>query len=181
MDKQLLKDQLQGLEQKGLELREKETLFTKALGLDEQIEKARIKAGDLDETASGLKEELSELKEQKAASLQSTVEALTVKMNEVLPEGEAVFQINGGVFIGWKIDGVTKAYHGLSGGEKVVFDGALCHVLEADVLIYEAAECDAERLDRMLDQLSALPEAPQIIVNTWFEPQDDHGFEVHYL
>jgi len=165
MDIQLMQDKLKGLETKGKNLRAKEALFLKAQGLDEQIEKNRVEITPLEDDVSAMKDELAELKGQKAEAVASTAAALTKKMNEVLPEGVAVFTINGKVFFGWEIDGQIKPYNGLSGGERIVFDGALSHALQADVLIYEAAETDEDRLAGLLEQLSNI-DGPQVIVNT---------------
>ena len=168
MDIQIMEQQLKGFEEKGKQLRAQEAIFLKVQGMKEQIEQSRSEAGDIESGIQDLKEQISELKGQKADAVKTTIVAITDKMNAVLPEGEAVFEIDGGVSIGWKIGDVVKPYQGLSGGERVVFDGAMANALGAGMLIYEAAETDQERLPDLITKLSESER--QVIINTWVGP-----------
>ena len=172
MEHQLLEDQLKGLETKGKSLRVNEGLFLEALGIDKQIEKAGGDMTDLEVTLNDSKYALAKLKKQKANAVAKTVDALAEKLNDALPEGKAVFTIDeSGVFLGWEVDGKVKPLHGLSGGERVIFEGGLCHAPEAELIIYEAAEVHGvQRLPSLLSRTSKLEQ--QIIVNTWFAPEN---------
>ena len=168
----MLQNRLVGLEAKGKELREQEAIFLKMHGLREQIEETRSSNAELDTDIQALKEELAELKGQKAKAVAGSVDAIREKMDAVLPEGKTVFEIDdaGGISIGWKIGKTVKPYRGLSGGEKVVFDGALANALGAGMLIYEAAEADGGRLEDLL--LLLADSERQIVINTWAAPGD---------
>jgi len=161
----MLEQQLAGEEAKGKELRAQEALFLKVQGMKESIEKKRLETSTTEDDIQALKEEIAELKGEKAEAVKGTIQAITEKMNAVLPEGEAVFEINGNVFFGWKIGKTVKPYHGLSGGEKVCFDGALANTLGAGVLVFEAAEADGGRLLKLVDQVTDIDS--QVIINTW--------------
>jgi chromosome segregation ATPase len=164
MDIQLMEQQLKGFEEKGKQLRAQEAIFLKVQGMKEQIEQSRSEAADLESDVQDLKEQIAELKGRKADAVKGTIDAITKMMNVVLPEGEAVFEIDGGVSIGWKIGGVVKPYQGLSGGERVVFDGAMANALGAGLMICEAAEADLYRLTDLVAKLSETER--QVIINT---------------
>jgi len=174
MDIQILEDQLKGLEAKGKELRANEEIFLKAKGLDETIESSR---GDMDRLEIDLiatKEELSELQGKKNEAIQKTAAALAEKMGEILPYGKAVFDIDsdGNVFIGWETlpDELKVPHHGLSGGEKSIFDSALVYALGCNIIIQEAAELDNDNLSKTLLKLADIE--IQSVVNTWFQPSE---------
>ncbi len=168
MDIQLMEQQLKGFEEKGKQLRAQEAVFLKVQGMREQIEQSRSEVSDIEDDIQDIKERLSELKGRKADAVKTTIDAITEKMNAVLPDGEAVFEIDGGVSIGWKIGGILKPYQGLSGGERVVFDGAMANALGAGMLIYEAAEADLYRLTDLIARLQGIDH--QVIINTWAGP-----------
>lgn len=181
MDIQLLKDQLAGLEAKGKALRSDEALFLKAQGVDESTEKARTKLIEDEIDNANFKETMAELKSSKAGAIKEALCAIQDKMTAILPEGDAVIHIDdeGVLLIGWlKPEAKAPvAYHSLSGGEKAIFDPALISVLEAGLIIVEAAEMDEERLVESLKKLEQLKE--QVIVNTWFVPKDvPKGWEI---
>jgi len=168
MDIGLLKDTLSGLKTKGIELGEKRDLFVKAQGLNESIEKTRQETGLLVIKQDKTKEQIKEKIALKNEAVSKTASALEEKMAEILPYGKAVFKIDedGSVFIGWD----DKPYSGLSGGEKVAFDGALCHALGSEFLIFEAAELDSENLPATMEMLSKI--SKQVIVNSCHEPKE---------
>lgn len=166
MDTELMNNQITGLIEAGKKLREKEALFLKAQGLDEEITKAQADIEVDEEAAEDLKEELKGLKSEKADAMSATAEGLAMKMGEILPEGNAVFRVDeGGVFLGWD----KTPYHGLSGGQKTIFDAALTNALKADLLIIEAAELDRKHLERSMERLKDHP--AQVIVNTCHVPE----------
>jgi hypothetical protein len=175
METQLLENQITGLEAKLKDLRAISDLHHKAKGLDEQAEKARKESSDKTVDLQAAKEEFAELRGKKAESLKETCTALSAKMSEVLPEGRAIFEIeDGAVWIGWeKPGGVKVPYMGLSGGQRVTFDGALCHALMGDghkIIILEASELDPIHLQQTLNKLIGFSDDSQIIVNTWSAP-----------
>ena len=165
MDIITMKDRVTGLEAHLRELRSKSDMFAKVQGIEESLEKTRGKIEGLKESEETYKEDLSKLLEKKEKALAPTIKELFERTTTILPTGEAVFEIDSGkVFIGWKKDGHTTAYNGLSGGEKVCFDSALCNALGAEIIIMEAAEMDGENLETMLKMLADIK--PQIILNT---------------
>ena len=66
--------------------------------------------------------------------------------------------------IGWNDDKKITPYNGLSGMQKQVFDAALANLLDANIIVVEAAELDSENLIKTLEQLSKIDK--QVIVNT---------------
>lgn len=176
MDIQIMEDRIRGLQANITDLRENEKLFHKAKGLDEEKEKAAAEMMEVEAELQGVKEELAELKSERAKALETTAEALAARMSAVLPAGTACFEIsNDGVFIGWlRQNGARVPYAGLSGGQKVAFDQALCYALLGDgpkTLIMEAAELDGLRLAEVMEHLEKTPEDTQIILNTWHVPE----------
>ena len=178
MSTEILLQQISGLRQRIDALRETERSFVKTQGLDEQIEKARLNITKLETDIAAFKEELSELNAQKIKAMTETAVALSRKMNEVLPEGKAIFDVTDGkVFFGWKIGKDVKPYAGLSGGEQKVFDSALVYALGANVVIVEAAELDSRRLPAALSALNKVD--AQVICLTCHEPEGiPKGWEV---
>lgn len=171
---QIMKDQRAGLVAGGKLQRADEALFLKAQGISEQIEKENqnnIAVKNKLEPAKKLREAL---KKKKADAVSATTSKIVQKMNEVLPMGEAIINYNGGddqdpqvkkgLYIGWNVDGKYKSYNGLSGGEKQMFDAALAHVLDANIIILEAAELDSDHLLAVLEDLAQVD--AQVIVNT---------------
>jgi len=175
MDIEMLTQQVTGLQAKLTELRTGENLFHKAKGLDEEIEKARKDVTKIELDNQTVKEELAELRGQKAAALASTAEALSEKMSLVLPEGKALLEIgeDGSVWIGWELNGVRRPHKGLSGGQRVLFNQALSFAMLGEgekILIVEAAELDDARLLVALEHLSRLPEDVQVVLSTCHVP-----------
>jgi len=170
-DIQTLKDMAAGLRQKQKNLRADEAVFLKVSGLNEEIEKASQEKADFDEQLIEAKKVRDDAKARKAAAVSETTSRIAEKMNQVLPFGEAVFSYDEDedgkrlMRIGWKSDGKTTPYNGLSGAQKQIFDSALMLVLDADIIVVEAAELDPENLENTLIELSGLDK--QVIVNTW--------------
>ena len=183
-DIKLLKDQLAGLEAKGKMLRSEEAVFLKALGIDESIEKtkAKLQSDEIDNT--NFKEQLAELKGKKAQAIGEACIAMQEKMTALLPHGMAVIHIDdeGTLLIGWLKEGAGApvAYHSLSGGEKAIFEAALVHALEADLVIVEGAELDEKSLVIAMEKLSGLK--AQVILNTCHAPaKTPKGWDVVQL
>ena len=173
MDKQMITDQIAGLEASIKTLRDTEKLFLKVQGIDEEIESSRQKAIDTNADAETLKADIAEKKTEKSKAMASTANALAGAMGAVLSTGEAVFDITDGkVFLGWKFEDRVTAYPGLSGGEKVAFDSALSNVLLGEgekLTILEAAEVDSDNLSVMLSKI-AKEGSGQFIVATCHQP-----------
>lgn len=172
-DIQMLKDQLEGLIAQGKKLREKEAFFLKLQGINEELEKANQEKAELAEKLAEAKEKRDSLKAQKKDAVSKTAEKIIEKLDSTLPAGNAVFEISeeNGLFIGWNVDKTVKPYNGLSGGEKQIFDTALANVLDADLIIVEAAELDDANLIATLHELGKL-ENKQVLVNTCHMPKD---------
>ncbi len=177
MDIQILKDQIDALTNKGRKLRDIESVFLKLKGLDEEIAKAQKEKSDIEVKLQPLKNKIQALHNQKKEAVSKTVKAMGNTMNEVLPEGKAVINLEDGLFIGWLNGEKTRSYDGLSGGEKTIFDSSLAHALKANFLIVEAAELDTANLEESLNKLYEIPS--QVIVNTCHKPQIiPDGFDV---
>lgn len=162
-------------------IKEKETArdkFQRAAGLDELSEKTKKEISEIELDIEGLKEKLAEKKTEKSDALQKTAFDLSVKMNETLPRGSAIIEIDDRkVNIGWNRGCIERPYHALSGSEKIIFDGALANAFEATILWYECAEIDDENLALMLQKL--LESENQVIMATWFKPVEiPRGWEV---
>lgn len=166
---EMLEQQIEGCTVKLKELRADEAIFQTAKGLLEESEKMRVEASENEKKLEPIKEALIELKVKKTASLNKTVNGIINKMNEALPYGEPIFRIDNDVFIGWKVNDTIRPHSGLSGGEQVIFNGALEHALEANFLIYELAEADKGKTTELLGRLDESEH--QIIASTCHDPE----------
>ena len=159
-----------GLKQRKLNLEADEKIFLKLSGINEEIEKANQDKFGYEEKLTDAKELRDQAKKKKSAAVAETVTKIERKMNAVLPSGRAVFAYSQdenekfNMTIGWNDDKKTTPYNGLSGGQKQIFDTALANVLDANIIVIEAAELDNENLIKTLEQLSKLDK--QCIVNT---------------
>jgi hypothetical protein len=159
-----------GLRQKKINLEANEKVFLKVSGINEEIEKANQDKAGYDEEITDAKQLRDEAKKKKADAVSETTSKIAKKMNKVLPFGNAVFSYveddegKRSMKIGWKVDDKTTPYNGLSGGEKQIFDAALANVLDANIIVVEAAELDDENLLKTLKELAKLDK--QVIVNT---------------
>ena len=88
----------------------------------------------------------------------------------MLPEANAYANTDDGLMIGIKRGDAIIDYAGLSGGELVSFNAALCHALGANVLNMEAAELDSKNLTTILGKLARLD--MQVIVSTCHDPMN---------
>ncbi|MCP4116494.1 MAG: hypothetical protein GY737_14000 [Desulfobacteraceae bacterium] len=163
-DIKMMEDQIEGMVTKGKKLRADEALFLKALGIDEETEKTRQDRDADSGKVETLKAEIKDLKKKKQNSLKGVAAAISKKMGEVLPVGDAVFSVDNGVFFGWNYAGKKIPYDGLSGGQAQIFNSALAHALQANILVIEAGELDDDHLGSTLEELAKV--GSQIIVNT---------------
>lgn len=178
-DTTILENQVQGLEARLRTLRGELALYNKAKGLDEGAEAQRQDAADARKACAEAKDALQELKGQKAKAVAGTCAKLAEAMGQILPEGEAILQIedDGAVTLAWKApDGRVVPHAGLSGGQRVLFDGALANVLlghaKHGLLILEAAELDDARLALALEHIAATNPGTQILVNSCHAPAE---------
>ncbi len=178
-DIQMMKDQIAGLIGKGKALRDNEAVFLKVQGLNEEIEKANS-ARELNvKKIEEAKEKKKSLVNQKNLSVSSSTLVMMEKMNEILPIGKAIIDltieeheendksvIKQTLTIGWDVEGNGRCtpYNGLSGGQKQVFDTAISHVLNANIIVMEAAELDEDHLLAAMEDLAKVNK--QVIVNT---------------
>lgn len=179
MDIELIEQQIQGLIEKGKGLREKEKVFLKNAGIAESIEKYKQEVITLQSDIETKKEELAELKAQKADVVRDTLIGMQNKITELLPMGDGIVHINDdGSFVhGWMLPNKPFVpYAGLSTGQKRIFEQAFGSALLGDakekLLIYEAAEIEGyNSLPALLKQIEKMQGDAQVIVNTWFKPE----------
>lgn len=170
-DIQTMKDMLTGLKQKKKNLEANEKIFLRVAGLNEEIEKASQDKADYEQELIEAKKVRDAAKAKKADAVSLTTSQIAEKMNAVLPTGEAVFTYleddegKRDLKIGWKEGETVAPYNGLSGMQKQVFDTALANVLDANIIVLEAAELDPDSLQESLIELVKLDK--QVIVNCW--------------
>lgn len=170
MDKQILENQIQGLEAKLKKLQANEKLFIKAQGIDETIAKSQKEIAEHETETHDLKEQIAEKKAAKAAALKPTGEALAEKMKMVLSRGAVVFDISeGSVFLGWKLGDKVTPYAGLSGGQKMEFDPAFSKAMLGDgpkLIVTEAAEINYDNIMKNAERIrSSAMDDEQFIIN----------------
>ena len=154
--KQILTDQITGLTEKGKGLRTQEAIFLKLQGINETIEKTKQEKTKLITDLETAKADKKSLIAQKNEAVSASFSKIIDKMNEVLPTGEAVINLDDGLFIGWETDiakGIYTPYNGLSGGQKQIFDAAMGHVLDANIICVEAAELDTEHMMALMEDM----------------------------
>jgi hypothetical protein len=166
MDKQIIQDQISGLIEQGKTLRQQEAIFLKMTGINEEIIKTNIDRENNKDNLVKAKESLKKLVSQKNDAVSKSTIKIANKMDEVLPTGRAVINFDDGLFIGWEAgdDGVYTPYNGLSGGQKQMFDGALAHVLDSNIIVLEAAELDNDHMIAALEDLAGLDK--QVLIST---------------
>ena len=162
---------LTGLEQKKKNLQADEKVFLKLSGINEQIEKAGQDKDDYGAELTEAKDRRDSAKMKKAGAVAQTMSKIAEKMNSVLQYGAAFFSYDEdedgkrSMRIGWKNGEIETPYNGLSGMEKQVFDAALAHVLDANIIVIEADHMDRQHFEDALKQLAEIDK--QVIVNTW--------------
>jgi len=173
---ELLSAQITGLKEALKELRAKEGTFIRVNTLQTEIEKARSEIGKLEEEATRLKERREEIRSQKAEILKSALDPLAKDITDLLPGGQAVVSLDDSLFIGWQDGNRLVPYGGLSGGEKVFFDGALCGAMlkgpGLKVLVLEAAEVDEKNLNGLINAITVRNPEAQILISTWAGPKE---------
>lgn len=169
-DIQTMKEMITGLRQKKKNLQNDEAVFLKLSGINEEIEKANQDKQGFETELIEAKKARDDAKRRKSDSVAGTVAKIERKMNEILPSGRAVFAYSQdenekyNMTIGWNDDEKLTPYNGLSGGQKQIFDAALANLLNANIIVVEAAELDGENFLATLQELSKLDK--QVIINT---------------
>lgn len=169
-DIKTMKEMISGIKQKKINLQNDERVFLKLSGINEEIEKANQDKTGYDTELIEAKKRRDDAKKRKSDAVAKTTSMISKKMDVVLPFGLAVFTYNEDddgkrdLKIGWMVGGKTTPYNGLSGGEKQIFDAALANVLDANIIVVEAAELDGANLEMTLIELDKLDK--QVIVNT---------------
>jgi len=164
IDIQMMKDQIAGMITKGEDLRKKEKVFLKAQGISEEIERANQDREKTTKELAAAKEKKKDLIAKKGKAVAGAAGKIVEKLNELLPFGSAVFDCTDGLVIGWKDEEKFTPYNGLSGGQKQIFDTALAHVLDANIIVLEAAELDIDHMSAALEDFAGIEK--QVIVNT---------------
>jgi len=179
VDIKIIEDQIEGLIGKGKGLREQQRLFDKSSGIVELIEKSKQDMVNLENDVATKREDLSELKAQKADAVRDTLISMQDKISELLPEGEGVVHLedDGKFIVGWLKPGKPLVpYEGLSGGERVIFGNALANALLGGaankMIIMEVAEIDDENLEKQLKVLEKADADTQILVCTCHAPKN---------
>lgn len=164
IDIKMMKDKIDGMIAQGTNLRADEAIFHKVQGINEAIVKAETDREKTTESLADEKKNLKELKAKKTKVVSGSASKIESKMNEILPMKNAVFDCTDGLKLGLKDGEKTTLYNGLSGGEKQVFDAALANVLDANIIVIEAAELDQERMSALLEDMAGIDK--QVIINT---------------
>jgi hypothetical protein len=169
-DTQTMNQLVSGLKQKKINLEADEKVFLKLSGINEAIEKANQDKSDYKGELVDAKEDRDNAKKKKSEAIANTTFKIEKAMNKILPSGKAVFDYRQNedekynMLIGWNDDKKTTPYNGLSGGQKQIFDAALANVLDANIIVVEAAELDSENVFKTLHQLAHIDK--QVIFNT---------------
>lgn len=165
MDKQILQDSLAGMISKGEGLRKDEAIFLKLQGINETIVKTELSRDKNIELLETERENKKDLLAKKTTAVSGSAKKIVEKLNEVLPEKNGVFDCADGLLMGMKNnDDSITAFNGLSGGQEKAFHAALSNVLDANILIVEAAEIDDQRLSALMEDLAGSEK--QVIINT---------------
>lgn len=169
-DIQTTRELITGLEQRKKNLRADEAIFLKLSGINEEIEKANQDKSGFDEELTEAKGRRDESKKIKSLAVAEITSKIAGKMDEILPSGVAVFSYTEdddgkmNLKIGWDDGEKTTPYNGLSGGQSKIFDAALANVLDANIIVVEAAELDDDNFQKTLLELSKLDK--QVLVST---------------
>ncbi len=142
-----LKAQLVGIVFQGEEVAVDIEAFIKVSGIKEQKAKLDMLISDLEASQETVKENLKVAAFDKSKAMAPVMKGVGDAITGALPEGTGVFEITEDkkVVIGWKINGKTKQYKGLSGGEEKAYNSALLNALGCEIIYQESAEMDDER------------------------------------
>jgi len=175
MEIEILRNQVQGLSVALQSLREKERLFIRGNTLSEQVEKARVASDKINNEIDTTKVQKDALKEERVKILRESCEAIEKRISDFLPRGQAVLALDEKLFIGWQDGQRVIPYAGLSGGEKSIFDAALCRAFLGDsgvpILVIEAGEVDEKNLESLAQMVAEKTPGAQVIVNSWHPPE----------
>ena len=166
MNKQILTDQIFGMTEKGKTLRIQEAVFLKFQGINEAIEKTKQDKARTTTDLEAAKANKKALTEKKNKAVSASFGKIVDKMNRILPTGSAAINLDDGLFIGWETesDGTYTPYNGLSGAQKQIFDAAMGHVLDANIIIMECAELDDDHMLAAFEDLASIDK--QVILAT---------------
>jgi hypothetical protein len=171
-DTKLLEDQIVGMKQRLILLRRDKEAFIKAQGMAEEAEKLRAEALKKRDEVALLKTSNAALITKKNAAMAKSLSGMIAKLTKVLPNGKPIVDVkeDGDVFIGWQKEGKQPvSYSSLSGGERVIFDAAMAHALNANIIISEFAEIDDDQLVKALDRFGKMD--VQVIGSTCHPPK----------
>ena len=172
-DTKLIEDQISGLKERLILLRRDKEAFIKAQGMVEEAEKLKSEAEKKRKEVSLLKTGNAPLIAKKNAAMAKSLSGMIAKLTKVLPNGKPIVDVKeeGDVFIGWQKEGKQPvSYSSLSGGERVIFDAALAHALNANIIISEFAEIDDEQLVKALNRFGEMD--VQFIGSTCHPPKE---------
>jgi seryl-tRNA synthetase len=175
---EMLEQRKAGLQQQLETMRENERVLNRAAGIDESAAKAKQAAGEAEKQATELRKSLKDLKLKKAQAMDSSITDIEAALDMFLPHGNAAVSIDdetGKLSFAWNMERAAVPYSGLSGGQRVMFDAAMAHMLLCDaqnqVVVVEAAELGTE-LGSMLSAIQEANSGAQVIVNTCFPFRD---------
>ena len=176
---EMIKEQIDALENYRKQLQGNERIFLKVSGISESIEQYRAEISRLETSQEAKKEDLAELKAEKADAVKDTLIAMQDKISELLPMGDGIvhLQDDGKLIIGWLKPGKTLVpYEGLSGGEKILFGAALSNAFFGKatnkVLLIEGAEIDDKNLEKQLKVLEEVDNDTQVVLSTCHIPEN---------
>jgi len=168
MELEMMKQHLSALNKVLENLNSNREKFIEALGIKRELDKIPLENEQNNIELVRLRDQLKEQKIEKARMLEKTYQSMAKKLLDVLPDGMPFIELDeesGVIEIGWN----DTPYDALSGGEKAMFDSALCQAFDDDVIIVEGGELDRENLQIVIDKLTGLDK--QVIVNTWHSPE----------
>jgi len=170
--KQLLRDNIAGMQSRLEELEKTEKMMIRNSGLIEQVEQANADKIKHMKDLEDVKTEIEVKKAERSEAVKKSIGPIQDKMNDILSvlKCSALIDINeSSISIGMiGEDGSVKPYAGLSDGEKMIFNAALIRALGCGVIIQEGAEIDDINMVHNLIQLQECEE--QVIVNTCHMP-----------
>lgn len=164
IDTQIIKDRGNGLIAKKKLHQADEKIFIKAQGIEETIIQSQNSVIQEKKDLETEKQTLKDLKAKKTKAVSGSAAKIISKMNEVLPQKNAVFDCVDGLVMGMLDGDTVLRFNSLSGGQKHEMKAALNNVLGANIIVIEGAELDSERMTAVLEDLVNVDK--QIIINT---------------